>query len=79
MEIGDVSVTEITIGDIKKEIETKTFVSIQNQKLWWRGYILDDNLLSLIKACVGKCRYFRCHVHRVSLLSFIMDIAVLSR
>ena len=56
VEIGDVSVSDITIGDIKMEIETRTSISIRDQKLWWRGYILDDNLLSLITACVGKYR-----------------------
>ena len=51
--LGDVNVTDHSVGEIKEMIETATSISIPNQKLWWRGYILDNNSLPLIEACVG--------------------------
>mmetsp|Transcript_13644 Transcript_13644/g.19082 ORF Transcript_13644/g.19082 Transcript_13644/m.19082 type:complete len:107 (+) Transcript_13644:163-483(+) len=55
VELGDQNLTELTVGDIKDKIETRHVKTPANkQKLWWMGYLLDDDSLSIEKACVGK-------------------------
>mmetsp|Transcript_25101 Transcript_25101/g.33281 ORF Transcript_25101/g.33281 Transcript_25101/m.33281 type:complete len:146 (-) Transcript_25101:207-644(-) len=54
VELGDQNLTELTVGDIKDKIETRHVKTPANkQKLWWMGYLLDDDSLSIEKACVG--------------------------
>lgn len=54
VELGDVAVDRVTVGGVKKRVEQETRVSAQGQKLWWKGYILDNDSLLLKDACVGK-------------------------
>lgn len=49
----DCNVEETTVGAVKKRVQELTEISAQNQSIWWRGYILDDDDLPLIHACVG--------------------------
>jgi hypothetical protein len=51
--VGDVDLDTMTVGEVKRRVEETTGVSANLQKLWWRGYILDDDSRPLTKACVG--------------------------
>ena len=49
----DCQVEEITVGEVKKRVQDLAQIPSDDQSLWWRGYILDDDDLPLIHACVG--------------------------
>ena len=53
--LGDIKTDILTVGTVKERMEQRTSISSQEQKLWWRGYILDNDSLPLTKACVGEC------------------------
>jgi hypothetical protein len=47
----DVATT--TVRDIKERVANLACVPAEDQSIWWRGYILDDESLSLLHACRG--------------------------
>jgi hypothetical protein len=49
----DLDLEKITVGGVKILIEQATGVNAEEQKLWWRGYILDEEDKLITKACVG--------------------------
>eukprot|EP00586_Coscinodiscus_wailesii_P019716 CAMPEP_0172512108 /NCGR_PEP_ID=MMETSP1066-20121228/241752_1 /TAXON_ID=671091 /ORGANISM="Coscinodiscus wailesii, Strain CCMP2513" /LENGTH=148 /DNA_ID=CAMNT_0013291761 /DNA_START=44 /DNA_END=490 /DNA_ORIENTATION=+ len=54
LELGDHKMDEITIRDVKCMIHDENqHIPSQTQTLWWRGYVLDDDSLTLTRACVG--------------------------
>jgi hypothetical protein len=53
VELGDVNLAKTSVGQVKRKVEDLANVPSESQKLWWRGYILDDNTLPLTTACVG--------------------------
>ena len=55
MDLGDQELNVLTIGKVKDTITSMyDDINIHQQNLWWRGYILDNDKLPLIKACVGE-------------------------
>ena len=46
-------IAETTVRDVKEQVQQLANVPIEKQSIWWRGYILDDESLSLSQACVG--------------------------
>lgn len=53
MNLGDQDLDLLTIGQLKCLVEDKSDVERDTIKLWWKGYILDDDSLPISKACVG--------------------------
>lgn len=55
VELGDLDLGKVSVGQVKRliEQESNNNVPAYSQKLWWRGYILDENTLPLTRACVG--------------------------
>jgi hypothetical protein len=53
LDFGDCNVEETTVQDLKFRIEMQSNVNVQEQSLWWKGYVLDDDSKSLLQACVG--------------------------
>jgi hypothetical protein len=53
LDFGDCNVEETTVQDLKFRIEMLSNVNVQEQSLWWKGYVLDDDSKSLLQACVG--------------------------
>jgi hypothetical protein len=53
LDFGDCNVEETTVQDLKFRIEMQSNVNVQEQTLWWKGYVLDDDNKSLLQACVG--------------------------
>jgi hypothetical protein len=53
LDFGDCNVEETTVQDLKVRIEMQSNVNVQDQSLWWKGYVLDDDSKSLLQACVG--------------------------
>jgi hypothetical protein len=54
VELGEVNLAKTSVGQVKRKVEELANVPSESQKLWWRGYILDDNTLPLTRACVGE-------------------------
>merc|ERR1712157_244034 len=53
IELGECNLITFTIGNVKKLIsEMCNDIAVDRQNLWWKGYILDDEDLPLIKACI---------------------------
>lgn len=46
-------VEDTTVGEVKNRVQELAQISAEKQSLWWRGYILDDDALPLLHACVG--------------------------
>lgn len=59
IDFGEQDIKAITIGDVKRMVtgqceDDALFCREQPQhRLWWHGYLLDDDDLTLSKACVG--------------------------
>jgi hypothetical protein len=53
LDFGECNVEETTVQDLKFRIEMQSNVNVQDQSLWWKGYVLDDDSKSLLQACVG--------------------------
>lgn len=69
MNLGEVSLDETTVGDVKRMIHERMFDDVSTPSppcsgedsssdvdkymLWWRGYKLSNDDLSLLQACVG--------------------------
>eukprot|EP00565_Helicotheca_tamesis_P002098 CAMPEP_0185733576 /NCGR_PEP_ID=MMETSP1171-20130828/20001_1 /TAXON_ID=374046 /ORGANISM="Helicotheca tamensis, Strain CCMP826" /LENGTH=137 /DNA_ID=CAMNT_0028403343 /DNA_START=158 /DNA_END=568 /DNA_ORIENTATION=+ len=54
IELGQQNLTELTVGDLKDLVEElHGSIPADRQKLWWMGYILDDDSLPIEKACIG--------------------------
>jgi len=51
-----------TVGTVKQAVEEacEEEIPYQQQQIWWNGYLLDEDSLSLKQACVGKSRSFEC-------------------
>ena len=62
IDLGEKDITSLTIGDVKQMVEERSDLDKAEQKLWWRGYVLDNELLPITKACMGA--YF-IHIHHV--------------
>ena len=67
----DCKVGETTVGEVKKRVQDLVQIPIENQSLWWRGYILDDDDLPLIHACVGVNEGERIHDDIDALVLFV--------
>ena len=59
------------MGEVKKRVHDLAQIPIENQSLWWRGYILDDDDLPLIHACVGVNEGERIHEDIPALVLFV--------
>jgi hypothetical protein len=46
-------IDKTTVGGVKERVEDLALVAVENQSLWWRGYILDEDGLSILHACRG--------------------------
>jgi len=53
IDLGEKDITSLTIGDVKQMVEERSDLDKAEQKLWWRGYVLDNELLPITKACMG--------------------------
>lgn len=62
VELGHFDLDKLSVGQVKRLVEKLANVPSESQKLWWRGYILDDNTLPLTKACVGASVLSYVHV-----------------
>lgn len=51
--MGDFDLRKLSVGQVKRRVEQEANVPSHSQKLWWRGYVLDENTLPLTRACVG--------------------------
>lgn len=49
----DCDVGTTTVGVVKELVENVAQVKAEKQSIWWRGYILDDDTLTLLQACRG--------------------------
>lgn len=53
VELVECNLNTFTIGNAKKLIsEMCNDIAVDRQNLWWKGYILDDENLPMIKACI---------------------------
>mmetsp|Transcript_28279 Transcript_28279/g.43985 ORF Transcript_28279/g.43985 Transcript_28279/m.43985 type:complete len:140 (-) Transcript_28279:203-622(-) len=54
VELGSHELEKLTIGEVKAMISNRfSDIPTHMQKLWWRGYILDEDDAVLTRACVG--------------------------
>lgn len=53
VELGNFDLSKLSVGQVKQRVEKEANVPSHSQKLWWRGYVLDENSLPLTRACVG--------------------------
>lgn len=53
VELGEFDLSKLSVGQVKRQVEQEAKVPALKQKLWWKGYILDENTLPLTRACVG--------------------------
>ncbi|KAL7565325.1 hypothetical protein ACA910_014608 [Epithemia clementina (nom. ined.)] len=53
IELGNLDVGKVTISDLKQRIEGETNIPPNDQRLWWRGYVLDHEDSSVMNSCVG--------------------------
>lgn len=53
VKLEDCSVKRRKVGELKDEISVKTQIDRQRQSLWWHGYLLDQDNVTLLDACVG--------------------------
>ena len=53
VELGHFDLSKLSVGEVKRRVEQQANVPASTQKLWWRGYILDEDMLPLTRACVG--------------------------
>ena len=54
--LGEQNINVVTIGDVKLMVEGKVddgTLVLDDFQLWWNGYILDTDDLTISKACVG--------------------------
>ena len=52
--LGKQNLNNLKISDVKKMINKNYDIHEQEQQLWWKGYILDNDNLTFERACVGK-------------------------
>ena len=52
--LGKQNLNNLKIGDVKKIINKNYDIHEQEQQLWWKGYMLDNDNLTFERACVGK-------------------------
>jgi len=53
VDLGECDLIQMTVQEVKMEVELSANVPYQKQSLWWKGYILDQDDQSLLRACVG--------------------------
>uniref|UniRef100_A0A7S2SGW5 Ubiquitin-like domain-containing protein n=1 Tax=Eucampia antarctica TaxID=49252 RepID=A0A7S2SGW5_9STRA len=53
-DLGERDFKTFTISDVKKALVEKfDDLEVERIQLWWKGYLLDDNVQSIVNACVG--------------------------
>lgn len=53
IDLGHFDLRKISVSEVKRLIEKEANIPANTQRLWWRGYALDENVLPLTRACVG--------------------------
>lgn len=71
VDFGDCDLQTTTVEQVKRWIESLASVPFSNQSIWWRGYILDQDSLSLSQACVGVNEGEAIDVNADSLVLFL--------
>jgi len=64
-------VGDTTVGEVKKRVQELAQIPAENQSLWWRGYVLDNDYLPLNRACVGVNAGERIDAEISSLVLFV--------
>ena len=53
VELGNLELQKVTISNLKERIQARTKIPADNQRLWWRGYLLDHEDSYVVDTCVG--------------------------